>query len=570
MAGEQAPDVTASPVTAETSTPDYSTQPAQLTPPAAPVEPTPAGPASAPASAAGPTPGVHGVLGSIVVGALEGAAKKMATGVGNRLKNFAQNSPYGQELQKNAQQREAAAQEMQLKQNQESRAQQTAGQEAQKSVDAHTEAVIRTNGMTADNMHKVIENQHIEELYPGEEEIQRNTLRTQHLAQNAADRDLLSTLEASGVHIDVGHGAGHDSLTQDHARDVALGKTTMISNGQTGKDAGYGVLDNMELQNTPLSADAKVVSDWNLDPKTGKMTPVYKTLTAGHNTAFDALIAHDAASKKFQTLQDQYSKQLADSKVKAETFKATEEGEKAESEAKLASGQVLEHTAQQLVDANEDPSQLTKRSKTYDAQVAAADDYSMKTYGVHWSPAQASIDFKYAQALATQNTLRYLNSLTGKDGKSGNLQQLVNMSNSINRTDFPALNDKIAWAKLQLGHPEMAAYYATVTEVSDQVAKILQGGGTGNGTSDAKLKQAQELFDTGFSKASIQAVAGALHPLLGNRQREMIGDNRYLIKMFPEAAAPAGTASIATGSDGKEYYLDAKGQPIHVVGYGVR
>ncbi len=93
---------------------------------------------------------------------------------------------------------------------------------------------------------------------------------------------------------------------------------------------------------------------------------------------------------------------------------------------------------------------------------------------------------------------------------------------------LPALNNVEQWAKLQTGDPQMAAYYATITEVSDQVAKILQGGGTGSGTSDAKLAQAQALFQKGFTPAQIIAVASSLKDLLSNRAKGVIGDNPYL------------------------------------------
>ena len=352
------PDATATAPTAQPTTPDYSTQPAQLSAPApaapAPTQPAqPSGPpvASAPASAAtGAMPGVHGILGSVVVGALKGVAQHLAKGVGHELNTFARQSPYGQELQKNALERQQAQQNMQVKQKQEERAEQTAQQQQTEKMDAHTEAVLRTNGMTLDNLHKVHENEHIEAMYPGEEAIQKNTLMTQLRDQNAADRDLLSTLQSMGVHVDTSHGAGHDGLTSDHAKDVATGKSTMLSNGKEGPEAGYGFVDNTELQNTVLPSDVKVISDWDLDSKTGKMTPVYTTLSAGHNTAFDALITHDAASKKFQTLQDQYGKQLANAKAAAEPAKDAAEiaKDRAEANAQNASADLNRAYAKQI------------------------------------------------------------------------------------------------------------------------------------------------------------------------------------------------------------------------------
>jgi len=289
------------------------TQPAQPAQPAQQPQAQPAPAATAPAAALAPsrTSQVHGVLGGIMLGALAGAAQKLARpaatvgrGLKQRLANFAANSPRGQELQANALARQKAQQEMQ--------------QAQVKAMDEHTEAQVRTNGMSLDNAHKVVENSHLESLYPMQEEAERNTLLDQHRAQNAADRDFASTLESIGVHVDTSHGPLHTNLTQDHAQAVATGKQTMLNNGETGADAGYGFVNNQELQNTVLPSDVKVITDWDIDSKTGAMTPKYSTLKAGQNTTWDALIAHDSGMKKFNNLQGIYTQQLATEKAKGE------------------------------------------------------------------------------------------------------------------------------------------------------------------------------------------------------------------------------------------------------------
>ncbi|CAM6006574.1 unnamed protein product [Sphagnum balticum] len=166
----------------------------------------------------------------------------------------------------------------------------------------------------------------------------------------------------------------------------------------------------------------------------------------------------------------------------------------------------------------------------------------------NFSPAKSDSDYKYASDKSTRDLLNYLTSLTGRNGKGGNLGELVRQSDQIDRTEFPAINDKIAWGKLNTGSREIAQYYTTITEVADQVAKILQGGGSGGGTSDAKLRQASELFDKGFTKDQIRGVADSLKSLLGNRKDSIIGDNYYLNRWYkpkPEHFV------YAKGPDGK-------------------
>lgn len=192
--------------------------------------------------------------------------------------------------------------------------------------------------------------------------------------------------------------------------------------------------------------------------------------------------------------------------------------------------------AVQLVTGNLAPTDLSKRStgdSPYNDVLNAADAYSMATTGKHFDIAQAGRDYKFANNAATQNTLNYFKSLVGTaDGNGnlsgGNLDELKSASDAVTRTSFPALNDAAAWARETAGDPTISNYQVVVTEVADQIAKILQGGGTGSGTSDAKLQQAQNMFNSGFSKDQINGIISTVEPLLVNRAKAMVGDNPYL------------------------------------------
>jgi hypothetical protein len=259
-----------------------------------------------------------------------------------------------------------------------------------------------------------------------------------------------------------------------------------------------------------------------------------------------------AAGVKQQAYAEaQHKQKLEDDKAQLEARKekSTEAVQRSESARNYAEAQrahaqavnlnqatdaaTIQSNAQQLVDASADPTNLSKRGKTYDPTLAAANAYSMQKYGKPFDIAKAVADYKYATQPSTTNTLNYLNSLVGHDNKGGNLAVVVDMSNKLPRTQFPPLNKAEQWAKLSSGNAQIAAYYAALTETSDQIAKILQGGGTGSGTSDAKLRQAGELMDKGFTPQQMDAVANdSLRPLLGNRKNEIIGTNRYLQRWY--------------------------------------
>jgi hypothetical protein len=203
-----------------------------------------------------------------------------------------------------------------------------------------------------------------------------------------------------------------------------------------------------------------------------------------------------------------------------------------------------------IVEGRLDPSQISPRSQNYGMILNAANQYSQQKYGQPFDFAKAAGDFKYANNPSTKNTLNYLNALVGPDGKTGNLQELINQSDAIGRTPFPALNDVAAWARLEAGSPKIAAYHAQVTETADMVAKILQGGGSG--TSDAKMRQAQELFQNGFNASQIRAVAGTLQGLLQNRKGSLIGNNSYLQKWYAQGGngSPQPTPGTAVSPSG--------------------
>lgn len=303
--------------------------------------PTPAVSSSGQPPAAGPgadalppsrTGGVHSVLGSMLFGAIAGAAHATAK-AGGAIKqagrNLAANSPTGQQLQKNALAQKEGQQAMQLNQNKDQREQTAA-------VDAHTAAKMKNNMDFLDQAAKVETNRHLSEMNPMLEEEARNTIIGQQQTKNKADRKILSDLAAIGVPIDTTHGAGYDGLTGSHASDIAHNVQSGRSNGEEGDKAGFAFIDNRQLSTTPLPHDLSIPTDWKIDPKTGTITPINQTLRAGQNTAMDAIVAHDAGIKKFDELQKNYTQQLANKKGIEENAKLGAETNKANAEAAKA------------------------------------------------------------------------------------------------------------------------------------------------------------------------------------------------------------------------------------------
>jgi hypothetical protein len=275
-------------------------------------------------------------------------------------------------------------------------------------------------------------------------------------------------------------------------------------------------------------------------PKYTLFTPIGMTVGEATNADMKAAGDYNAWQASQQKLKDDEATRKKTIAQTAEAYSAADKNKHESAILESAnSQQQINANAQQLFEGTMDPANLSKRSKSYDATLAAANQISLAQTGKPFDIAKAAGDYKFATNPQTYNTLNFLNSLVGRDGKSGNLGSVVAQSKTVGLTQLPALNKVEQWAKLSAGNPAVAAYRTALVETADQVAKILQGGGSGNGTSDAKLKQAGEILNNDFNPDQIGAVAGSLQTLLGNRKTEMIGDNRYLLRWHgvPQPAA---------------------------------
>jgi hypothetical protein len=303
------------------SNPPLPTQPADQTPPSQPTqpvaqqdtsapEPGPAqvsaaqssgqasGPATAPANTLRPSTasGVHGVLANVALGALAGAVAGIKK-VGSGLQKAAPYIPVVAAAHRKAMEASDVRQQSQQKMQQE---QQKSSDDAVKSMDDHQKAVLDYNNATLTNHHLVLQAQ---------QEDQSRMQSQVDLAHNFVD-----TLKQQGIDIDINHGAGHGGLTTQDAADAAQGKTVHIFNGETGNDAGVGILDTRTLA-SPITHDIVLPLKMEIDPKTGKLkTTDFQTLVAdGHNTygtAFAAFQNTQRMGVQAQTDFDQQQKNI--------------------------------------------------------------------------------------------------------------------------------------------------------------------------------------------------------------------------------------------------------------------
>lgn len=580
-----------------TPAPDNSAAPSTPTPTPAPQPAAaPSAPATAPASALPYSKGsqVHGVLGGVLMGALAGAAKKVGGGIKRTATNFAMNSPRGQELQKNALERQEAQQRMQLQQKQEQRAEET-------HMDEHTESMLRTNQLALTNMRMVAENQHLETMYPMQEANEKATLMENMDKRDATSRDLLATLEEAGVHIDTSHGPGHAGLTQDHAQAIATGKQIPLSNGKTGDDAGFGFVSNQELENTVLAANANVVSDWKLDPKTGKISPITSTLSAGQNTAMDVLIAHDAGVKKFNELQKQTLDMLDLKAKQADITQKQAEAEKDRAEAKQAlMGAGLGNPSLKgdqflasLPPLQKNQVQGLLRYQFAPADLGRAKDRAVILGATIQADPKAGTPGEWSEAKYKErfNYLGEYGSSSKGDGATrsrintaiGHLDLLKQAGDALAQNDLPKLNEYANALGVATGNSGPLVYDSIAEKAGGEIAGAVKGGGAS--ATDPALAKAQEHLQNSMSpqqrndilkaqaailQTMVGTIGGKFNETMGSTPDEfgqpvLYGGNAERLQSLlagGNTPPPGATGHAPDPTSGIQWWHDASGKPI--------
>ena len=163
-------------------------------------------------------------------------------------------------------------------------------------------------------------------------------------------------------------------------------------------------------------------------------------------------------------------------------------------------------------------------------------------------------EYQLAKSPGFQQNIRYMDQVTNS------LPRLMNAANQLGNTSMKAINSLVNAGKNQFNNVDLKAFTTDVTFVADEVGKILQGGGSGSGTSDAKLRQAQQVFSTSDSPAAIATAAKEVQYLIGTR-RQALTRGTYMEQPGggeQSGALPKGAGKAADAGIIKQF-LDASG-----------
>lgn len=125
---------------------------------------------------------------------------------------------------------------------------------------------------------------------------------------------------------------------------------------------------------------------------------------------------------------------------------------------------------------------------------------------------EAESNYQYGKNTGVQASIRYMSSV------QDSMPMLLERAKKLNNGQFRSLNALVNAGKNQINDVDLKRFRVDVTLVADEVAKILQGGGTGSATSDAKLKQAGALLNETDDPAAIAGALEDINALIGFRK----------------------------------------------------
>jgi hypothetical protein len=146
----------------------------------------------------------------------------------------------------------------------------------------------------------------------------------------------------------------------------------------------------------------------------------------------------------------------------------------------------------------------------------------------NFNPAAFEMGYRYAGNPKTQNTLVSI------DNALSNFDKAVDISNALDRTDFPTINKLLASGKFELGGKAVTNMQQFQTILGDDIALAIGQGAP----SDYKTKLAQSLTNGNLSKENFISTLRQAGEFLQNRKRSILTqEGPYGTKEFNPSAS---------------------------------
>ncbi len=155
---------------------------------------------------------------------------------------------------------------------------------------------------------------------------------------------------------------------------------------------------------------------------------------------------------------------------------------------------------------------------------------------------QAAAEYGLVKSPQFQNTIRYMDSV------QSSIPLVIKRANELGNSKVRFVNGLANLGRDQINDPKLKKFQTDALLVADEIAKILQGGGTGNGTSDAKLNQAAQIIKASDSPQAIAAGLADVQELMSYRRKSLThGTYMENQKSFDTSAPPNPPTAGAKG-----------------------
>ena len=141
------------------------------------------------------------------------------------------------------------------------------------------------------------------------------------------------------------------------------------------------------------------------------------------------------------------------------------------------------------------------------------DELKKKDPNFNWEDAEAT--YQLAKSPGFQQTVRYI------DNTIDSLPRLQAAADKLNNGTFKSLNALKNMTAQQLNGVDIRVFDTDRQLVGDEIAKLLQGGGTGSGTSDKKLEQGQNIIKTSDDPKLVAATLKEVGDLIHIRRNSL-------------------------------------------------
>lgn len=216
-------------------------------------------------------------------------------------------------------------------------------------------------------------------------------------------------------------------------------------------------------------------------------------------------------------------------------------------------GDDVERYAQMLIGNKIAPSQIPNPART-SFKKSVLDRAMALGYNAQGGEA----NFKFGSSPATQNTVRFIKNI------EKTLPILERSSANLQRSGLRMFNAADLAVRRQTGDKDVVAFDTNRLILADEIAKILQGGGTGNSTSDMKLKQSQDLLRGDMTHEQFRTAIASVKELTTARKESLTNGT------FMEQGPPTGDAAGTPNEGDTRPIPDGSGTAVYRGGRWIR